>query len=298
MDVPERRFVASASGLRLDRFVADAAQCGRRRAADWIRSGRVRVDDRIAASATLLASGQVVTIEIASNTPRDRDDRWSELRVLVEDEDTVVMAKPAGLHCERGRSPHSVAEALQARYGAATMVGDRAEEGGLVHRLDWQTSGVLMAARRRDRYRALRDAFARSEVEKTYLALVVGPVERSLAIAAPLARRKGRMVPARGRDRALEASTEIEPLESGPRWSLVQARTRTGVMHQVRVHLAAAGCPIVGDQTYGGGAAPAGGRRGQLLHAFRVRVTDDLDVTAPPPPDFLEALAFLRGKRP
>jgi 23S rRNA-/tRNA-specific pseudouridylate synthase len=205
----------------------------------------------------------------------------------------VALAKPAGLHSVRGRSGATVASYVAARFPAATTTGQYAADGGLVHRLDRDTSGVLLAATDSETYQRVRAMFRRRQVTKTYLALVEGAVESRFTIDLALARRRARVVAAGPSDRALPATTRVQPLDGSATWSLVAATTKSGVAHQIRAHLALAGHPIIGDRKYGGQIAPPDTRDGQLLHALRVTLPDLIDVAAPIPADFARAYARL-----
>lgn len=288
------RFVVSRTGPRLDRLVADATGRGRRTVRQWFLHGRVRVDGHVAQASDSPEAGCEVVVAPDDSAPEAGQAPLPLPRILHEDRCRVILAKPAGLHCERGKSRGSVAEFLEERYGDCSGIGARPEEAGLVHRLDRDTSGVLVAARDAGEYRYLRDAFREGATLKQYLALAVGPLEQAIEVDLPLARRGSRMTEAGPHDDALPALTLLEPLEAGPDWCLVLATMRTGVMHQVRVHMALAGYPLLGDSLYGGPSLPGCSRQGQLLHALRVQVEGDIDVTVGPPEDFLEACAALR----
>lgn len=288
----ELRFVVGTAGQRLDRLVADATGLGRRTAQRLLAEGRVRVAGRKAVAAEQPAAGAEVCVLL----PRpDTTGNLSALRILVETDELLVLDKPAGMHSEAGRSTGSMAGLLEARYGDLSGIGDRANEAGLVHRLDQQTSGVLLAARTAEAYRRLRLAFGAGRTRKQYLALAAGRLERSREIALPLARRAGRMVSATAHDAsALPARTRFEPLELGRDWSLLLVTMRSGVMHQVRAHAAALGHPLLGDVEYGGPPARPGCRDGQMLHALRVQVDGEVDASVGPPGDFLRVLAAQR----
>lgn len=293
MQQPPLRIAVRSGGSRGDRLVADATGAGRRAVRRWFEAGLVRLGDRALAASEALAPGDEVTV-------------WPEAEggsagvggivILQEGPRHVVLAKPAGLHSERGRSGGCVADFLEERYGDRSAVGDRPAEGGLAHRLDRDTSGVLVAARDRDEYLRLRRAFAEGKAGKQYLALVSGRLEEPTAVDTPLAGRGPRMAAAGPRDRALPATTLVAPLEAGSGWSLVLVTMATGVRHQIRAHLAIAGHPLVGDGLYGGPALPGARRNGHLLHALRLTVGPDIDVTAPVPGDFLQALALVRRR--
>jgi 23S rRNA pseudouridine1911/1915/1917 synthase len=306
MRPPAIRFVVTDNHERLDRLIADATGSGRRAVREWLRAGAVRLDGRVASGSDAATAGSEVVIEAGSLVvAEDRDDDGSastvraDWRPIVETEGYLVVAKPAGLHCVRGRTPGSLAELVQERYGDLTSVGDDAAEAGLVHRIDRDTSGVVVIARTRSVWLQLRAAFRAGRTRKSYLALVAGALASAREIDLPLARRGVRMAPAGRHDVALEAETRVEPLEGGDDWTLVRATMTTGAMHQVRVHLAAIGHPLFGDATYDGPALHgyAGRprmREGQLLHAMRVEIDGTVDVSAGPPEDFLAACALLR----
>jgi 23S rRNA pseudouridine1911/1915/1917 synthase len=289
------RFVVPSTGERLDRLVADATGRGRRIVKQWLLAGNVRVDGRIAGASDTPEAGSEVVVE--SEDAELRSAAPPLLCVLVEDEHRLVVAKPAGVHCERGKSAGSVAELLEQRYGDLSWIGDRAEEAGLVHRIDRDTSGVVVVARDRSTYQRLRRAFRSGATRKQYLALAAGRLECAIDVDLPISRRAARMVPASRPGDGMPARTTLEPLECGADWTLVLATMCTGVMHQVRVHLAAVGHPLIGDTRYGGPQLPGSSRRGQLLHAMRVQAGDEIDVSVGPPSDFLEAYARLKRER-
>jgi 23S rRNA pseudouridine1911/1915/1917 synthase len=290
------RFVVTGSSERLDRLVSDATGRGRRAVKEWLKAGIVTIDGRIASGSEVPRAGSEVVIEEAAPdvAAATSANQW---QVVWETGRYAVVSKAAGVHCVRGRSRGSLAEQLESRYGDLTSVGDDPDEGGLVHRIDCDTSGLVIVARERAAWRALRSAFSEARTRKQYLALARGRVRDAQDIDRPLARRGARMAIAGRYDDALEARTRVEPLESGNDWSLVRATIATGAMHQVRVHLAAIGHPLIGDTTYGGPVLCGCTRPGQLLHAMRVQVEGELDVSAGPPEDFLAAYAQLRRER-
>jgi 23S rRNA pseudouridine1911/1915/1917 synthase len=290
-------FLATGGELRLDRLVADVTGRGRRAVRQLIRDGSVRIDGRIATGAETPRPGSEITIAVAdvAHAPD-----LPVPAVVAETRDWLLLAKPAGLHCERGRSAGSVAEFLAGRDPSATQIGDRPEEAGLAHRLDRDTSGAILAARNRSSYGRLREAFAAGRTRKEYLALVAGDLSAARRIDLPLARRGDRMTPAGPREDAFAAATAVEPLERGDGWTLVLALMRSGAMHQVRVHLAAIGLPLIGDALYGGPELAGCSRAGQLLHASRIVIRGgiEIDAAVAAPADFVAALALLRTRWP
>ncbi len=299
--------------LRADRFVAAVLGCSRAAAMRLCESGAVRVAGARAHKATPVAAGDEV--EVLAAPPDDEalrpvPDRALVIDVLYEDGDVVAVCKPAGVpsHPLSAGETGTVANALVARYPECARAGQDPREGGLVQRLDRGTTGVLLAARTPEAWRALREVFSRHGAEKTYLALVVAdrPLERTvidLPIAhAPKNPARAMAVADPGRAAALgarPARTCLEPVEHLGDRALVAATTQTGRLHQVRVHLAAVGAPIVGDTRYGG---PAWDAPGFFLHAERLvvphpRTGARLQIEAALPHDRLERLDMLRGRR-
>jgi 23S rRNA pseudouridine1911/1915/1917 synthase len=291
-------FEVAGEPRRLDRALAEALSCGRRAARALVEAGRVFVDEyRAHAGAHPVAAGsfvRVTPLATAQNAPASPD---LVPRVLCSTSDLLVIDKPAGLHTHAGASAASVARWLLAARPEAAAWGANPREAGLVHRLDRDTSGLVVAATDRAIYDALRREFARRRVVKSYLAIVRGRLSRVRTIDRPLVRHKTRVAPARDRDRSLEAATLVEPIENGADWTLVRASMRTGVTHQVRAHLALAGHPILGDAKYGGPPPAPALRQGQLLHALAVTLPDGRSFAAPVPGDFLTVLGRLRRER-
>jgi 23S rRNA pseudouridine1911/1915/1917 synthase len=279
---------ANEAGFRLDAFLvrrgllASAAQA--RRA---VAAGVVRVNGRPAKKGVHLEPGDTVDMgegraasRVLVPTPE------LELTVLYQDEDIVAIAKPAGVptHPLRSDDVASVASGLVARFPECATASPDAREGGLGHRLDVATSGVLLAARRRETWHRLRAALAAPLCEKIYLAesrgyfptpdqvpgelVLPGPRAGSFVVTAPIGRqgRRGSRVRLASGRRPLPARTEITLLEARASTALVEARLRRGRAHQVRAHLAFLGIPVVGDPIYGEPAGDAGLR----LHAWAV----------------------------
>ena len=262
------------SGVRLDKFLAEASGCGRRAARALIRAGRVRIDGRHASAALRLVTGQRIEVLNASAPGTDgHDGRKAAPRIIYEGAGWLAIAKPAGMHSVAGASGQSVADWLCLRQPEAAAVAVSGGDAGLVNRLDRDTSGVLLAARDRATWQTLRQAFAEHRVEKQYLALVTGTLSAPITVEQPLARRKSRVRPPRRGEKYYAARTTFHPLETARHWSLVLATMRTGVTHQIRAHAALAGMAILGDLKYGELAGPQQGRDGHLLHALRIEKT-------------------------
>jgi 23S rRNA pseudouridine1911/1915/1917 synthase len=283
--------VADRVDKALARFYPAA---GRRQLAQLFADGAVRVNGRRASKGDRVAVGDTIELTrepVHGAALRPAPDPDVPLVVLVERSELVVVAKPAGVPSQPLRAGElgTMANAIAFRFPECVAVGDDPRDGGLVHRLDIGTSGVLIAARTQDAHRALRAAFGAGMVVKHYLAITDGrPVARECD--APLAQRGKRAVVdlAEG----LPAYTEIAVDRTLPGHALVRCIARTGRMHQVRAHLAYVGAPLTGDALYGG--APLAGHDGFFLHAERVALPlggESLVVAAPVPDRFTRALA-------
>lgn len=289
--------VGGAAGERLDAFVHRAVPgLSRRLVRRLIAGGDVRVNARRARKGTRLGAGDRVTLpELPSRLAPEPE---LALAVIHEDAHLVVVDKPGGMpaHALDPRERGTAAAFLLARHPELADVGAPLAPG-LVHRLDSGTSGLLVAARTVAAYAGLRAAFRARAVEKRYLAVVAaGPEVRGAHVTASLAhdpRDRRRMIPAPPGARAWDAATEVEVVATREDRALVAATIRSGVTHQVRVHLALLGHPVLGDTLYGG--APAGLPAGRhALHAAGLRLPHPADgrplaLESPLPAD-LEAL--------
>jgi 23S rRNA pseudouridine955/2504/2580 synthase len=279
-----------------------------------LRTGQIRVDGRRAEASTRLLPGQAIRIPPLPDVPAPppapkpvdaREAAALERLVLYRDEAVIALDKPQGMPVQGGpgitRHLDGMLDAL--RFGAP-------ERPRLVHRLDRDTTGVLLLARTPAAAARLAAAFRGREAEKTYWAVVVGrPHPLEGRIDMPLARARGaggeRTVPAQGRE-AARAVTLYRVLDAAQkRAALLELTPLTGRTHQLRVHCAAAlGCPILGDGKYGGAAAhPEGfGDRTLHLHARALRIPHPeggvLELAAPLPPHMKETFAFLGFDRP
>ena len=299
-------------GLRLDVAVSRLAPSfSRARVQRLLAAGLVRVDGRAAKSASRLRGGERIEVEIPPPEPSGIVPQDLPLDVLHEDRDLIVLDKRAGMvvHPARG-TPHStVVNALLHRMGGDAAGGGRL---GLVHRLDKATSGCLVVARSDEALAALQAQFQGRTVEKLYLALVHGRLPDEGRLETPYGRHPRDRKRFTGRAGSRKAVTEWHVVERfGDRASLAEVRIHTGRTHQIRVHLAEAGHPVLADASYGGSrrearlppgdpvrrAAEAIGR--QALHAWRLAFrhprTDRLRrFEAPLPDDLRAALDVLR----
>lgn len=283
--------VADRADKALGRFYPDA---GRRQLAELFDEGAVRVNGKRARKGDRVAVGDVVELArepVSGAALRPAPDPDVPLDVLIERSEVVVVCKPAGIPSQPLRAGElgTVANAIAFRFPECVAIGDDPRDGGLVHRLDIGTSGVLVVARTLDTYHALRDAFGAGLVIKRYVAITDGrPV--SSDCDAPLAQRGKRVVVDLGD--GIAAYTEIAVERASPTHALVNCVAQTGRMHQVRAHLAHVGAPITGDALYGG--APLPGHEGFFLHAASITLPlgrERLVADAPIPVRFTRALA-------
>lgn len=294
------------AGERLDRVVSIVTGVGRAEAAALVRDGRVRVAGHpVLVKSHRVVAGDVVAVDVPGRVDDTRPaaDPTVPVAVVHEDPDVVVVDKPAGLvvHPGAGHRDGTLVNGLLARYPEIAEVGDPARPG-IVHRLDKDTSGLLLVARSQAAYEGLVGALARREVDRAYLTLVWGAVEAPTGlIDAPVGRsprRRTRMaVSADGR----EARTRYEVVGSFSHpvvATLLRCRLETGRTHQIRVHLAAIGHPVVGDEAYGGARSSFPVPR-VVLHAAELGFTHPvrggrIELVSPVPADLEAVLGRLR----
>jgi len=284
-----------AAGSRLDRFLAGLPAVGTRAAAEaLIAAGGVTVEGETRAKSHRLAGGEEVAFEPPEPAPGLAAEPI-DVPFAYEDEHLIVVDKPAGLvvHPGAGRSSGTLVHALYGRIAG----GEDPERPGIVHRLDRDTSGLMVVARGEEAYRGLQELVRSRELERTYLALVRGrPRSRRGTVEAPIGR--DRFEPTRqslDSETPRDAVTHFELEHVFAEHALLRVRLETGRMHQIRVHLAAIDLPVVGDPVYG---VPADGLDRQFLHATALAFTHPLtgarlELESPLPPDlrrFLDAL--------
>jgi 23S rRNA pseudouridine1911/1915/1917 synthase len=242
-----------AAEERLDRHLAARLDVSRSRAHRWIEEGRVRVEGRPAKPSHPLVAGQSVECEVPAAEHDDRvEPEAGELSVLHADADLLVVDKPAGLtvHPGAGRATGTLVHRLVHDYPDLAGVGGPGRPG-IVHRLDKDTSGVMVVARTEPAHRALARAFAARQVDKRYLALVYGVPPPSGEVDAPIGRhaqeRKRMTVRPDGRP----ARTAWRLLATASGAALLELSIETGRTHQIRVHMKHARHPLIGDPVYG-----------------------------------------------
>ncbi len=265
----------SSEGQRLDLFVGEQLKLSRSKVKALFEADAIRLEGRRAKKGDAVTVGQKVSVKELIELPRAATaEPLATLVVLHVDEALVFIDKQAGMpsHPLLPGETGTLANALVARYPECVAAGLDEREGGLCHRLDTETSGVLLAARTRFAWEKMREAFSGSGADKRYLALVTGPLADEGDIELPLSHHGERVRPAvAGGADTREAHSKFTVLGRGGEYALVEVQILTGVMHQVRAHLAAVGAPIVGDSLYGGRAEP--GLHRFFLHARSLEVT-------------------------
>jgi 23S rRNA pseudouridine1911/1915/1917 synthase len=285
---------ADEAGRRLDAWLAQRLGVGRAGVRRLIESGRVSIDGRPLArrdkSAPLVAGARVVVAAFAPDADRRaiaEPDR--ALAICAEGPGWIALDKPAGtpVHPLRDDETGTLLNALIARRPEVHGVGEAGLRSGVAHRLDVDTSGVVLLATDEPTWQRLRAAFREHRVAKVYRAMVLGRLEGEGEVRHSLvvARHKPAYVRAvePGTPGARRTSLAWRALAHGDGITLVEVRPRTGFLHQIRASFAALGHPLCGDRTYAG-EDPSGAPR-HLLHAARVAI-DEIEAESPDPPDF------------
>jgi 23S rRNA pseudouridine1911/1915/1917 synthase len=294
------RVPPESSGTRLDRFLAELPEIGSRAVAErLVREGAVLVDGRARAKSHRLEGGEELEFGPPAPSPSGLEPEEMDLTIPYEDEHLLVVDKPAGLvvHPAAGHHTGTLVHGLLA-YDVEG--GEEAERPGIVHRLDRDTSGLLVVARSPEAHRRLEEMVRRRELTREYVALVVGrPRSWRGTIDAPIGRdRHDALRHSLDTDSPRAAVTHFEVDELLGDHALLRVTLETGRTHQIRVHLAAIDLPVAGDPTYG--RAGDLGLERQFLHAARLAFEhpftgEPVDVTSPLPADLDEPLATLRA---
>jgi 23S rRNA pseudouridine1911/1915/1917 synthase len=295
---------AAAAGRRLDQVLAELAGVSRAAASRWVDAGRVLVNGAARPRSHRLEGGERLRWEPPEPEPAGAPlPERLPLQVRYEDEHLLVVAKPAGLvvHPGAGHRSGTLVNALLGREGARLSSAHGTDRPGIVHRLDKDTSGLLLVAKDDRTHWALARELAARRIERRYLALAQGHLESSGTVDAPIARHprdRRRMAVVPGGRRAV---THWRLLERHPAADLLEVTLETGRTHQIRVHLAHLRHPVVGDRAYGADPRLAArlGLERPFLHAWRLRFRHPVDgrqveLTEPLPADLEAALARLR----
>ena len=288
-------FAAAEPAARLDKFVAErCAELSRTHAQELIGQGHIMVNGQPARASQRLNAGDRVSVSIPPTAPSQVLPEAMPLTVIYEDEDLIVVDKPAGItaHPSPGHPSHTLLNAILAHFPDLPEGSDRLRPG-IVHRLDKDTSGLMLVAKKRQSLTHLSDQFKSRSVSKVYLVLVKGHLSPEKgAILAPIGRdtrHRQRMAVATG---GREARTDYRVVKYLDDYSLLEVMPETGRTHQIRVHFAAIGYPVVGDATYGVASAKLAR---QFVHAHRLGFRlpgsgKQVEFTSPLPPDLEQAL--------
>lgn len=289
-------------GLRIDRYLAEIKEIGSRSfAQNLIENDRVKLDAHPVKKSDRLVEGSVLKVELPEVFDMQTNNRSMPYKIAYSDEYLVVIDKPAGVVVHPAPSHKGATTLVEAMSESASKSGSEVKPR-LVHRLDRDTSGLLIVAWDLETQRALQLMIRRREISRNYIALVEGALDaRSGTIDAPLGRdRSDRTVMSTDTQKPRSARTHFKVVEFLSQTTLVKVRLETGRTHQVRAHFAAIGHPLVGDPTYGKKGLLGLDR--QFLHSCRISfkhpITQvEIDVESKLPGDLEKALDKARTGR-
>ncbi len=293
--------VVTESGARLDRYVSEhVPELSRAAAQRLIDDGEIRVDGVARKASYKILAGDTITVRIPPPAPATPQAQAIPLDILYQDADLIVVNKAAGMvvHPAAGHADGTLVNAILARCPDLSIGGE--ERPGIVHRLDSDTSGIILVAKNDAAMRDLQMQFKARRVHKTYLALVEGKVTPPRGkIDAPIGRdpkhRQKMAVVTQGKTRA--SVTVYRALATLGQYTLIEAQPQTGRTHQIRVHLAFLGFPVVADGLYGKSKNTLGLTR-HFLHAWKITFASPRDgramsFVAPVPVDLRQVLTDL-----
>ena len=293
------------AGIRLDAFLSADGALTRSQAARLIAEGRVRVNGKPAAKSARLSGGETVTVDVPQLRETALPPQDIPLDVVYEDDDVIVVNKPTGLvvHPAPGHPDGTLVNALLHHCGDSLSGIGGEKRPGIVHRIDRDTSGLIIAAKNDAAHLALSAQLKDHSLSRTYECLVTGNMKQdSGTVDAPIGRssadRKKMAVVPTGR----RAVTHWEVVARYPGVTHLRCRLETGRTHQIRVHMAYIGHPILGDTVYGA-KKPVPGLTGQCLHATGLRFVhprtgEPVELHCPLPPEFTAMLQKLQNKSP
>ena len=291
------------AGVRLDAFLSADGALTRSQAARLIAEGRVRVNGKPAAKSARLSGGETVTVDVPQLRETALSPQDIPLDVVYEDDDVIVVNKPTGLvvHPAPGHPDGTLVNALLHHCGDSLSGIGGEKRPGIVHRIDRDTSGLIIAAKNDAAHLALSAQLKDHSLSRTYECLVTGNMKQdSGTVDAPIGRssadRKKMAVVPTGR----RAVTHWEVIARYPGVTHLRCRLETGRTHQIRVHMAYIGHPILGDTVYGA-KKPVPGLTGQCLHAtglrfIHPRTGEPVELHCPLPPEFTAMLQKLQSK--
>lgn len=287
---------------RLDVFLTERAGLTRSRAEKLIRDGLAQVDEkRVEKPGLTLKAGQAVELTVPEVKPSTVEAQDIPLEIVYQDDDLAVVYKPSGMvvHPAAGNPDGTMVNALLKRLDNLSGIGGEMRPG-IVHRIDKDTSGLLLVAKNDRSHLILSEQIKAHTVERAYRAILIGRMKESEGdVSGPIGRhptdRKKMAIVPGGR----EAHTHWTVLEELRGATLIEAKLTTGRTHQIRVHMASLGHPVLGDPVYGPKKSPYPVEGGQLLHAFRIgfihpTTGEKMLFEAPPEPRFMNWLEKLR----
>lgn len=290
------------NGERLDVFVAELADVTRSRAGTLIKEGRVFVDGTAQQKAGFkLKNGMKISVGIPEAVPTEVAAENIDLNILYQDADVAVVFKPSGMvvHPAVGNESGTLVNALLMHLDNLSGIGGEIRPG-IVHRIDKDTSGLLLVAKNDKSHVSLSEQIKAHTVHRAYRSIVIGGFKQDEGtVDAPIGRhptdRKKMAIVPDGRN-ACTHWTVLEPLKGA---TLIEARLTTGRTHQIRVHMASIGHPVLGDPVYGPKKSPYPVEGGQLLHAYRIGFVhpttgEEMIFEAPPEERFEKWLKKLR----
>ena len=298
----ERAVEDGRGGERLDVYAAELADVTRSRAGALIREGRVSVDGAAQSKAGFkLKPGMAVRVEVPAAVPAEVTAEDIDLEILYQDDDLAVVYKPSGMvvHPAAGNESGTLVNALLKHLDNLSGIGGEIRPG-IVHRIDKDTSGLLLVAKNDRSHVCLSEQIRAHTVHRAYRAIVIGGFrEEEGTVEGPIGRhptdRKRMAIVPGGK----EAVTHWRVLERLRGATLIEAKLTTGRTHQIRVHMASIGHPVLGDPVYGPKKSPYPVAGGQLLHAFRIGFVhpstgEEMLFEAEPEPRFTHWLEKLR----
>jgi 23S rRNA pseudouridine1911/1915/1917 synthase len=304
------------AGERIDRFLKEGffltMEITRGDIIRSIRDGQILVNGKKIKPSYILKEADTIYVDMQKEKEIVIPNEKIKLEIVFENQDFIIVNKPSGLqvHPSDSEKENTLVNALIVRYPEIKNITDGSEDSwmrpGIVHRLDKDTSGVMVVARNKKTFDELKNKFAQREIEKNYVAVVYGHLEKKSGVVdEPIARaasfKKQKIARGKTKGIARPAVTEYNLLKRYAEFDFVEALPKTGRMHQIRVHLASLGNSIVGDAKYKRRnlILPAGIKR-QLLHAQKLRFTlagHDYSFEAPLPVDFAKFLQSLDEER-
>jgi len=301
-DSKEMTMVVESSGTRLDKFVA--ANCpdySRTYLQKLIEEGRITVNGRPAKPGLRLEAGNKINIIIPAPSPTALSPEAIPLRIIYEDNDLLVVDKPPGLttHPAPGQTEHTLINAILSYYPGLAGMGDTLRPG-IVHRLDKDTSGLIIIAKNTKAQLNLVNQFKERTVKKVYLTLVKGHLTPEQGIIeAPIGRHPVDRIRMAVTTSGRPARSEYKVIKYLGDYTLLEVRPETGRTHQIRVHLAAIGFPVVGDGTYGEKSPYL---KRQFLHAHRIKFKlpstgETVELKSELPEDLQQALQAIEDRR-